>query len=147
MTLVEVVIVASIIGLLAVALVPAVLNAVERRQNAVCASHMRIAINAFELYRSENGSYPADRTPTQIPPEMTDYFDDFGITGWWTDYNELGGRWDWDNGYHYAYSVSIAAPTASEKQLEELDAMLDDGDLATGNFRAYGSQYHYILEE
>ena len=147
MTLIEVVITASVIGLLAVFLVPAIVKAVERRENATVASHMRVAVNAFDLYRSEMGEYPPDTTPAVLPPEITAYFNDLGITGWWTESTEIGGRWDWDNGYHYAYSVSIASPTVSEGQLVKLDAMLDDGDLATGTFRRSGSQYHYILEE
>lgn len=147
MTLIEILVTVSIIALLATFLIPAVKAAVERRQNGLCASRMRIAVNAFELCRSENGSYPPDKTPAVIPPEMTDYFDDLGITAWWTQKTPVGGRWDWDNGYHYAYSVSISSPSASFDQLKDLDAMLDDGNLETGTFRKNGVQYHYILEE
>jgi type II secretory pathway pseudopilin PulG len=147
MTLVEILITLSIIVLLAAIFVPVVKTAMERRQNSLCASRMRIAVNAFELYRSENGGYPADKNPAQIPPEMTDYFEDLGITGWWTQNTPVGGRWDWDNGYHYAYSVSVSAPSAPVPQLEKLDALLDDGNLNTGTFRKNGTQYHYILEE
>lgn len=150
MTLVEVLMTVSILGLLAAFIVPAVTKAIERRENALCASNLRIAINAFELYRSEMGGYPPDKTPAVIPPEMTDYFNDLGID-WWTETTDVGGRWDWDNGYHFAYSISIASPTASQDQLEELDALLETGDdrgnLETGDFRKVGSQYHYILEE
>jgi type IV pilus assembly protein PilA len=146
MTLIEILITASIIALLAAFIVPAVSKAIERRENALTASHMRIAINAFDLYRSEEGGYPPDKTPGVIPPEMVDYFNDLGID-WWAEQTDIGGHWDWDNGYHFAYSISIASPTASADQLEELDALLDDGDLTTGDFRKVGVQHHYILEE
>lgn len=146
MTLIEIVITASIIGLLAAFLIPAVVMGIQRRENGLCASKMRIAINAFELYRAETGGYPPDKTPGVVPPEMVDYFDDLGID-WWTSDTEVGGKWDWDNGYHFAYSVSIASPTAPAEQLEELDALLDDGHLLNGKFRRVSSQYHYILEE
>lgn len=152
MTLIEILIVVSIIGLLALVMIPAVTKAIERRENALTASRMRMAINAFELCRSETGAYPRDRTPGVIPPEMTDYFDDLNITEWWTETTDVGGKWDWDKGYHYAYSVSISRPTASQEQLEELDALLEygnntRGDLTSGAFRKYDNQYHYILEE
>jgi len=146
MTLVEILITVSIIGLLAAFMIPAVNKALERRDGARAASRMRIAVNAFELCNAEDGSYPPDKNPAQIPPEMIDYFANLGID-WWESNTPVGGRWDWDQGYHFAYSVSISAPTASAKALQDLDAMLDDGDLETGTFRKVDSQYHYILEE
>lgn len=151
MTLIEIVITVSIIGLLAAFIVPVVNSVLERRNAARAASKIRIAVNAFELCLAEEGSYPLDKNPAQIPPEMTGYFADLGID-WWGSKTPVGGRWDWDQGYHFAYSVSISAPTASSKTMKDLDAMLETGDnergnLTTGNFRQVGTQYHYILEE
>ena len=147
MTLVEIVMVVSIMGLLATFLVPAVAQAMKDRENARAASKLRQAVMAFGLCKSETGSYPPDRTPGVIPPEMVDYFADMGITEWWSKKTEIGGNWDWDNGYHFAYSVSIARPARPVKQLQRFDALVDDGNLATGKFRAVGVQYHYIIEE
>lgn len=148
MTLVEIVITMSIIGLLAAFIIPAITKAIERRENGLCASKLRIAINAFELCRGETGSYPNDVSRAVVPPEMVDYFDALGID-WWTVKNELGAKWDWDKNNNFAYSVSFVDPSSSvsEKQLVEFDALVDDGDLATGNLRRIGSRYHYILEE
>ncbi|HKL21750.1 MAG TPA: type II secretion system protein [Tichowtungia sp.] len=163
MTLLEILIAVSILGLLMALALPAVNKALQRRSNAITASRMRIAVNAFELYRSENGGYPPDVNNGVTPPEMRPYFislgiitldDDGNVVGnWWEDDTDVGGEWDWDNGYHYAYSVSLCRPTASQEQLEELDALLeppnstDAGNLSTGRFRKYSTQYHYILEE
>jgi type II secretory pathway pseudopilin PulG len=152
MTLIEILITVSCIALLAAFILPVVGKTLKHRDNARTASRMRIAVNAFELYQSDYGEYPADKTPGVVPPEMTDYFIDLGIvdasgSGWWTETTDVGGRWDWDNGYHFAYSVSIAAPTASLDQMMDLDRLLDDGVLETGTFRKSGTQYHYILEE
>lgn len=147
MTLVEIVITMSIIGLLATFLLPAIRHALRQRENLNAVNQLRSALSAFELYATEKGNYPPDKNPSQTPPEMQDYyFPYFGID-WWADETPLGGTWDWDNGYHYAYSVSIHAPDRSEKQLRDFDAMIDDGDLDTGNFRKQGSQYHFILVE
>jgi type II secretory pathway pseudopilin PulG len=147
MTLVEVLMAVAIIGLLAALMVPAYRMAIRHRQNAQTASRLRQAVTVFTLYRSENGRYPADRTPAVIPPEMTDYFAQFDIDDWWTQVTALGGRWDWDNGYNFKYSVSISTPTKPQSQLIEYDRLIDDGDLNTGKFRKVGVQYHYILEE
>ena len=154
MTLIEILITVSIIAFLATFLLPAVVNSMQYRENAQIASHIRIAINAFDLYLSEEGSYPLDVDRGVIPAGMADYFDDLGID-WWTDFNELGAKWDWQsNPSHPFSSISFVAPdsSVSEKQLLKLDAMLETGnetrgDLTAGNFREVEGQYHYILEE
>jgi hypothetical protein len=43
--------------------------------------------------------------------------------------------------------VSISAPTASTDQMTDFDRLVDDGNLATGNFRRVATQYHYIIEQ
>jgi type II secretory pathway pseudopilin PulG len=135
-----------IIAMLASFLFLAVTHAIRSRENAQAASKLRTAVMAFTLYRSELGRYPADKTPGQIPPEMTDYFYEFNIDDWWGSPTELGGGWDWDNGYHFKYSVSISAPTKSSDQMTDFDKLVDDGNLSTGKFRQVGTQYHYIIE-
>jgi type II secretory pathway pseudopilin PulG len=146
LTLVELMIVVFLIGLLSVILVPAIRMAVQYRENSQAAHKLRTAIQAFEFYRGETGGYPPDKTPGVTPPEMVEYFDYFDID-WWGQTTEIGGKWDWDNGYHFPFSVSIAQPTKPQSQLVKFDKMVDDGNLSTGKFRAVGGQYHYILEE
>lgn len=147
MTLVEILLVVALVAMLTAILVPVVNVAIRSRENSQCASHLRTAVAAFTMYRSETGSYPADKNPGQIPPEMTDYFAQLQITNWWSRATELGGQWDWDNGYNFKYSVSISSPTKSTDQLTDFDRLIDDGNLAAGKFRKVGSQYHYILEQ
>jgi prepilin-type N-terminal cleavage/methylation domain-containing protein len=148
MTLVEMMITVSIIGLLAGIMTPAIRHSIRQRENLQAAEMLRTAVSAFQLYASEQSEYPPDRTQGVTPPEMAAYyFPYFKIDDWWEDSTPLGGNWDWDNGYHYAYSVSIRGPERSSKQLERFDAMIDDGDLSTGTFRKQGIQYHFILEE
>lgn len=147
MTMVEVLMVVVIIGLLSALLVPAINLAIRGRQNAECARKLRTAVQAFELYAAEVGSYPADRYPGVVPPEMAGYYFPYFKIDWWDSASELGGGWDWDNGYNFDFSVSISSPTASAEQLAEFDRLIDDGNLNSGNFRKVGSQYHYILED
>lgn len=146
-TLIEIMITVSVVGLLMVVMVPAVRNAISGRENARCASRLRMAVAAFEMYCSENGSFPADRTPGVTPPEMVSYFEAMNIDDWWGGANDLGGQWDWDNGYNFKYSVSISSPTKSAAQLTDFDKLIDDGNLSSGKFRQVGSQYHFILEK
>jgi len=150
MTLIEILITVSIIGVLAAFIIPAVAKANEHGDNARVASKMRIAINAFELCKGENGSYPPDVNRAVVPPAMSDYFADLGID-WWSDYNELGTKWDWDEGNNFAYAVSfVTDPGVSlpEDQMKDFDALLDDGVLTTGHLRMVtAGRYQYILEE
>ena len=43
--------------------------------------------------------------------------------------------------------VSVYQPTAPHDQLQRLDAILDDGDLSTGSFRARAAGYIFIIED
>ena len=105
-------------------------------------------MEAFELYAAETGGYPPDKGPGVIPPEMVDYYFPYFNIDWWTGTTELGGNWDWDNGYDgFNFSVSISSPTRSQSQMQDFDRLIDDGDLTTGNFRQVGTQYHYIIED
>ncbi len=148
MTLVELLMTMLIIGALAMVILPAVTLGLQYRENTDTANHLRIAVQAFELYKDEVGNYPADKHPAATPSEMAGYyFPYFKINDWWSEKTKLGGRWDWDNGYHFAYSVSISSPTVSSSQLERYDKLVDDGDLSTGQLRLVGNQLHFILEE
>jgi len=146
MTVVEILLAVAIIAFLAAFLIPAAARGVRSRENARAAAKLRTAVAAFEMCRSETGNWPADRTPGVVPPEMTGYFEALNIDDWWSSATELGGGWDWDNGYNFKYSVSISSPTKSADQLLDFDRIIDDGNLNTGNFRRVGSQYHYIIE-
>jgi prepilin-type N-terminal cleavage/methylation domain-containing protein len=149
MTLVETLIAVAIVGVLATAVfVPAVTMSLRCQQNAECTHKLRTAVAAFELYASETGGYPPNRQAGSVPPEMADYYFPYFKIDWWSDDTELGGKWDWDvdqNGFNF--SVSINDPARSQPQMEEFDQLVDDGNLATGNFRKAGAKYHYIIEQ
>jgi prepilin-type N-terminal cleavage/methylation domain-containing protein len=147
MTLLEVLITISILAMLAVVLIPAIRSAMAHRENVEAAHLLRKAVSAFELYSAEQGAFPADRTPAVVPPEMSAYYFPYYQIDWWTQKTPVGGYWDWDAGYHYAFSVSIHAPERSLKQLQNFDRLIDDGNLETGSFRRHGNHYHYIIEE
>ncbi len=147
MTLVEALMTVVIIALLAAFIVPSIAVATRARENTETADKLRMALSAFELYAAEQGDYPQDKTPGQVPPEMSAYYFPYFKIDWWSDATPIGGFWDWDEGYRYAFSVSIHAPDRSLSQLEKFDALVDDGDLSTGKFRQHGSHYHYIIEE
>ena len=159
-TLVEIMVVVSILGIIAGFTYPAILRALRYKENSEIARKFQEAAQAFELYEAENYEWPEDDTPAQIPSEMMAddyyYFRYYGITdengvGWWTEDTEIGGRWDWDEFVYSAdwhadiIAVSISNPTIDKDQLEELDKLIDDGDLTTGSFIKWDGSYHFLL--
>lgn len=144
-TLVEIMIVVSIIALLALMALPGFLRAREQAQNAKFINALRIATGAFEMYNTEHSAYPADVNRAVVPAGMDTYF---GKTLDWTRPTPIGGNWDWDaNVFGFASGVSVVGTAASPEQMIEIDQKIDDGDLATGRFQNTAStRYTDILQ-
>ena len=144
-TLVEIMIVVSIISLLAVIAVPSFLRARRRSQNTQFINSLRIASSGFELYAAENKGYPPNTLLGVLPPGMTTYF---GPTFDFTAPTPIGGRWDWDFRKTSSFvGVSVVAPTVDVTQMQEIDAIIDDGNLSTGGFaQTAPNRYSSILE-
>jgi type II secretory pathway pseudopilin PulG len=143
-TLVEVMIVATTIALLAVIAVPAFFKARTSSQNSVFIANLRLAKNAFIQYSFDNrGRYPPDVTPAIMPAGMTEYLGHFP----WTVPTTIGGYWDFDHGqFGTEAGVSVYEPTVPVGQMRQIDEMIDNGDLATGTFKARPAGYISIME-
>ena len=143
-TLVEIMIVVAIIGLLATLSVPAMLEAGTKTRARRFAREIRNAGHAFVQFAAENGDYPADKTPAQMPDGMAAYLKDFP----WFEETVIGGHWDWDFGqFGFRAGVSVHQPDWDDDHMARIDAVIDDGSLATGQFRKRSGGYMYILEE
>jgi len=144
-TLVELMIVAGIISLLALIAVPAFLRARERVQTTKFINTLRVASSAFDTYAMEHNSYPTDVNRGIVPPGMSGYF---GPTLDWTKPTPIGGQWDWDKDvFGFKAAVSVVSPAATLQQLRDIDAAIDDGDLYSGRFQDKSNgRYSCILE-
>jgi prepilin-type N-terminal cleavage/methylation domain-containing protein len=143
-TLVELMIAIMIIALLAALALPGLRRAREGANNARFSGDLHVATSAFEEYSTAAGHYPADTTPGVIPAGMDEYL----VRLNWAGETALGGQWDWDCGqFGFKAGVSVFQPTASVAQMQRLDALIDDGNLATGIFRSRPSGYISIIEE
>ena len=110
-TLVEIMIVVSVIALLAVMVVPSFLRARQQAQNAKFMNGLRVASGAFEQYAIEHGAYPPDVNRGVVPTGMETYF---GPTFDWTKPTPIGGNWDWDYMvFGFTAAVSVVGTTAS----------------------------------
>ena len=144
-TLVEIMIVVSIIALLAVMALPSFLRARQQSQNAKFINALRVATGAFEMYNMEHSAYPPDVNRGVVPSGMALYF---GPTLDWTKPTPIGGNWDWDyNQFGFTAGVSVVGPNASQQQFIDIDAKIDDGDLSSGHFQnTAGGRYTDILQ-
>lgn len=145
-TLVEIMIVVTIIALLAAIAVPSFLRARRRSQNTRFVNDLRIASSAFEVYAAEHASgYPPNALPGVLPPGMATYF---SPTFDFTAPTPIGGTWDWSNRKTSNFvGVAVLSPTADDTQLQEIDAMIDDGNLSQGSFTKVGAnRFVSILE-
>ena len=145
-TLVEIMIVVSIIALLAAIALPSFLRARQRAQNAKFVNALRVASGAFTMYAIEHSGYPADVTRATVPPGMELYF---GPTLDWTKPTPIGGNWDWDyNVFGFTAGVSVVGTSADTMQMTAIDSTIDDGDLSGGGFKDMGgTRYTSILEQ
>jgi prepilin-type N-terminal cleavage/methylation domain-containing protein len=143
-TLVEIMIVVAIIGLLAALSVPAMLKAGTKTRAHRFALEIKSAGDAFVQFAIENGDYPADKTPAQMPDGMAAYLNGFP----WTEKTLIGGQWDWDLGqFGIRAGVSVHQPDWNDDYMTKIDVVIDDGNLSTGQFRKRTGGYMYILED
>ncbi|MBI3884721.1 MAG: prepilin-type N-terminal cleavage/methylation domain-containing protein [Opitutae bacterium] len=143
-TLVEIMIVAVIIGLLAALAIPAIQKVQRRSQNSRFANDLRVFTQAFETYSLENGAWPPNAGGGVVPTGMSGTFK----TDVWVAPTVVGGRWNWDKNLNgITAAVSVSSPTAATAQMTEIDALIDDGDLRAGHFQFISGRYMYILQE
>ena len=134
-----------IIGMLALVAIPAVRHAQHRSRNARFASDLRIFSQAFETYALKTGAWPPAAAPGVVPTGMSGELRDAD----WMSTNSLSGQWVWDykmNGITAA--ISTTGVTVDDITMREIDAMIDDGNLTTGNFvESAPGRYSYILQK
>ncbi len=140
--MIEIMVTVVIIGLLAAIAVPTMRRYQRRAQNTRFANDLRVVRDSIDVYTFEKGRYPADGL-AGFPPELNPLFP----PARWSQPTSVGGVWDWDyKQFGYTAGVSVYRPTASVEQMREIDRMIDDGNLSTGNFRARPDGYIYIMQ-
>jgi type II secretory pathway pseudopilin PulG len=131
----------TIISLLAAISVPTV-QIVKRRAIATAIGNdLRTFAGAFDVYAHETGGWPAEVAAGVFPPEMASRINSTA----WQRPTPFGGQYNWDNnqmhaGTRYRAAIAISSTALSPvvqdaDLLEMIDRIVDDGNLATGNFR------------
>ncbi len=141
-TLVEIMVVVMIIALLASLAIPAFQKVRRNTMNNMFANDLRQMRAAAEMCLTEQGSLPPDGFPGSFPQALEPYLP-LGIADRPTP---IGGMWDWDyEQFGFKAGISVYSPKVDAGQMKEIDRIVDDGDLGTGNFRARSQGYIYVI--
>ena len=149
--LVELMVVVTIISMIMFAAVPTY-NRIQRKARvATLVNDFRVFASVFQAHAHETGSWPAETAVGVVPPGMNSAE---LKTESWTRQTPMGGQFDWEfmqvhpggtsgtppNKCRAALAINNGATTMilAEDLLKEIDRVLDDGDLSTGNFRLGG---------
>jgi type II secretion system protein G len=135
-TLVEIMVVIVIIGLLAALAIPAIRRSQRSSQNTRAINDFRVFSQAFEIYNTNNGGWPETAAPGAMPNLPTAITDTLKAASWQAP-TILGGLWQWDNQLSSGgvAGICLIGFTCPDEQLQQIDAKLDDGNLASGNFQ------------
>jgi prepilin-type N-terminal cleavage/methylation domain-containing protein len=137
-TLVEIMVVVVIIGILAALGLPALQRIHERSTASRLANDFRQFEAAFQRYTLENGQWPPPAAAGVIPPGMNGFLPESFSTA-----PPLGGNFQWSGPSH---NVVLRGSSATDAVMQCVDAILDDGDLTTGNFRkTAGVGFHLLV--
>lgn len=151
-TLVELMIVVTIIGILTLIAIPKYMQARLLSQDASFINDIRLLTNnTFLNYSMQTGGFPPDAAPGIEPSGIHDFLPRNFI---WEEPPAIGGKWDWDRAVdrlhktHDCYAgVSISKPDRTEPEMRHIDEILDDGNILEGTFRKRDGGYIYILEK
>jgi len=146
-TLVEIMVVVTLIGFLAMLAMPGFQRIKLRALSASFTADARLFSEAFQRYAQENGTFPATAAAGVIPAGMEDYLNQND----WTKTSSLGGTYGWLSVQNTGMTVGIITvngATLTEQELGLIDTWIDDGNLGSGNVITVGAGtiVYYIVE-
>lgn len=147
-------VVVTIISFLMMIAAPAYKRVQKKARAAALVNDLRVFAAVFQAHANEQGSWPAEAAAGVVPTGVTTAELKSNV---WTQPTLIGGHFDWENnqihnGIHYRAAIAITdtadAPLLVDLALfQEMDNILDDGNLATGSFiLGDGTCPLYILE-
>ena len=144
-TLIELLIALVVIGLMAAMAIPTFLKVTKNSRIAAFGRDVKTLANASETYILESGLWPPDTSSGVFPNELAGYFS----KRFFETETPVGGSWDYeefDNGI--TSGIGVVDPALDEAELVRADAIIDDGNLATGQFRKIaGGRYYWVIAD
>ena len=140
--LVELMVVVTIISMLMALSIPSYQRIQRKARAATISNDFRVFTAVLQARAHENGSWPIESAAGVVPDVITK--DDIQLETW-IGPTAIGGRFDWEsnqihNGVRYRAALALVdtadAPLLVDVALyQEIDQILDDGNLNTGNLR------------
>ncbi|MEM9372644.1 MAG: prepilin-type N-terminal cleavage/methylation domain-containing protein [Planctomycetota bacterium] len=147
-SLIELLVVIIVIGIVAAVVVPNTILAGDTARVAATVQDLRSIEKALEAYRNSSGRWPSDVGRAVMPAEIAGSFtksDPFAKLV------PAGGVLDYDGatstrGPRIRIVSSSGNNIPNDETIAEIDAEIDDGDIATGRFRKAGSAIEFYLQ-
>ncbi len=135
-TLVELIAVIVILAILSAVVVPRYFAFSDRARITSTVASWKVLTRAVNQYIIDNGAIPPNVNDALMPTQLNPYLAQADFT----KSPAVGGMWDYDEwgnfnggGAGLLVSVSITQSTSPQSVFLEIDRMVDDGNLATGN--------------
>ncbi|MEI6108084.1 MAG: prepilin-type N-terminal cleavage/methylation domain-containing protein [Opitutae bacterium] len=132
-TLVEIMIVVVIIGLLAALAIPAFQKVQIQSRASRFANDFRQYEAAYERFFIEGNAKPGVTGGGIIPIGMSGY-----LPASYAESSVMGGYYWWSGPSSH---IVLVGSTADDVVMQKVDAILDDGDLTTGEFTKTGAGF------
>lgn len=142
-TLLEIMLVVSIIGLLTVLAIPAFMKHRLRIENITFIEQQRVLMATFERIAITEGNYPPDAAKATEPAHFSEYTP---RNVHWDKKTPIGGYWDWEHD-NLNVGLVVSSPNRTTLQMKKIDKKIDDGDISSGLFRLHDKGYIYLSEE
>lgn len=142
MTLVELLIVVAILGILAAIVVPTVSNARERAQVNAIATDLKSLTDSIQRYHVDHGVYPNPAAYARVPGALSGYLPETGnvqtAAGFTLGYLKPKSPLTTYGGKPFSVASMVRVPSGQLNMRDDIDAVLDDGDILNGSFQYYG---------
>lgn len=144
-TLVEVLIVVVILGILAALTIPLFADAKRGADQVAFTTDVKTFASAAVRFQATTGDYLEDSGSGTVPAGFEPYINEDK----WLEGTPIGGVWDFEFesfGFKSSFGVHFMGVDVPELEfMEEIDALLDDGDLNTGGFRQIAPDRFYFI--
>lgn len=148
-TLIELIAVIVVLAILAGVAAPRFFDYREKAMVTTTATSLKVITGAVWAYQRDNGMFPPDVNPNILPPELRKYLDDTTMV----KAPSCGGTWDWEGWGGNQWALSIRSNwngvniNATDAQMQQVDKIMDDGDLNGGRFRKVNWGFVYAFSD
>lgn len=146
-TLIEVLSVIVILGILASVVIAQFVDVSKDAEKTAFISSAKLFVNAAHRYRLDYGEFP-----NGAPGRLPDGFGDYVTAHQFESVTPVGGLWDTaTNAFGLEASVGVffgagaPQPHRDDVYMQEIDALIDDGDLSTGSFQKMSDTRYFFV--